>query len=90
MGAGALVAGEQPMKPWPLHALSLAADSWPSPRDECLNEHRRTSLARARVEIERWRRECNDKRSKKALGGQTRALYAKQLAGKALTMAAAL
>jgi transposase InsO family protein len=59
-------------------------------RDECLNEHWFTSLAHARVEIERWRREYNEERPKKALGGLTPALYAKQLAGKALTMTAAL
>jgi putative transposase len=28
-------------------------------RDECLNEHWFTSLAHARVEIERWRRKYN-------------------------------
>ena len=59
-------------------------------RDECLNEHWFTSLAHARVEIERWRREYNEERPKKSLGGLTPALYAKQLAGKALTMTAAL
>jgi transposase InsO family protein len=59
-------------------------------RDECLNEHWFTSLAHARVEIERWRREYNEERPKKSLGGLTPALYAKQLASKALTMTAAL
>jgi transposase InsO family protein len=59
-------------------------------RDECLNEHWFTSLAHARVEIERWRREYNEERPKKSLGGLTPALYAKQLAGKALTITAAL
>jgi transposase InsO family protein len=47
-------------------------------------------LAHARVEIERRRRECNEERPKKVLGGLTPALYAKQLAGKALTATAAL
>jgi transposase InsO family protein len=33
----------------------------------------------ARTEIERWRREYNEARPKKALGGLTPAAYAKQL-----------
>ena len=49
-------------------------------RDECLNEHWFTSLAHARFEIERWRREYNEERPKKALGGLTPAAYARQLA----------
>lgn len=57
-------------------------------RDECLNEHWFTSLQHARVVIEDWRREYNERRPKKSLGGLTPALYAKQLAEKALTMAA--
>lgn len=57
-------------------------------RDECLNEHWFTSLRHARVVIEDWRREYNERRPKKSLGGLTPALYAKQLAEKALTMAA--
>jgi len=59
-------------------------------RDECLNEHWFTSLQHARVVIEDWRREYNERRPKKSLGGLTPALYAKQLAEKALTMAAGL
>ena len=55
-------------------------------RDECLNEHWFTSLAHARAVIEAWRREYNDERPKKALGGLTPAQYAKQLAIKAVTM----
>jgi putative transposase len=55
-------------------------------RDECLNEHWFTSLAHARVVIENWRREYNEERPKKALGGLTPASYAKQMAQKALTM----
>lgn len=55
-------------------------------RDECLNEHWFVSLAHARVEIERWRREYNEERPKKSLGGLPPAVYAKQLAEKALTM----
>ncbi len=50
-------------------------------RDECLNEHWFTSLLHARTEIERWRREYNEDRPKKAIGGLTPAAYAKQLAG---------
>ena len=48
-------------------------------RDECLNEHWFTSLPRARVVIEAWRREYNEERPKKALGGLTPAAYAKHL-----------
>ena len=52
-------------------------------RDECLNEHWFTHLLHARTVIELWRREYNDERPKKALGGLTPAAYAKQLADKA-------
>jgi transposase InsO family protein len=48
-------------------------------RDECLNEHWFPSLLHARAEIERWPREYNEERLKKALGGLTPAAYAKQL-----------
>ena len=44
-------------------------------RDECLNEHWFTSLAHARVVVETWRREYNEERPKKALGGLTPAAY---------------
>ena len=40
-------------------------------RDECLNEHWFVSLAHARHIIEAWRREYNEERPKKALGGLT-------------------
>jgi putative transposase len=49
-------------------------------RDECLNEHWFTNLLQARTVIETWRREYNEERSKKTLGGLTPAAYAKQLA----------
>ncbi|WP_035060654.1 integrase core domain-containing protein, partial [Andreprevotia chitinilytica] len=49
-------------------------------RDECLNEHWFTSLAHARVMIDAWRREYNEERPKKALGGLTPLAYARQLA----------
>ena len=55
-------------------------------RDECLNEHWFTSLEHARVVIESWRREYNEERPKKGLGGLTPAAYAKQLAKKAITV----
>lgn len=51
-------------------------------RDECLNEHWFTSLAHARVLIEAWRRQYNEERPKKALGGLTPSAYARQLATK--------
>ena len=55
-------------------------------RDECLNEHWFTSLEHARAVIETWRREYNEERPKKSLGGLTPAQHAKQLATKAVTM----
>ena len=48
-------------------------------RDECLNEHWFTSVPHACAVIEAWRREYNDERPKKALGGLTPAAYARQL-----------
>lgn len=53
-------------------------------RDECLNEHWFPTLLHARAEIERWRREYNEDRPKKSIGGLTPAAYAKQLAAKSL------
>jgi len=55
-------------------------------RDECLNEHWFMSLAHARTVIEAWRREYNDERPKRSLGGLTPTQFAKQLAIKAVTM----
>ncbi|MDI3260621.1 MAG: IS3 family transposase [Sinobacteraceae bacterium] len=49
-------------------------------RDECLNEHWFTHLLHARAVIETWRREYNEERPKKALGGLTPSAFAKQLA----------
>ena len=48
-------------------------------RDECLNEHWFTSVPHAEAIIEAWRREYNDERPKKALGGLTPTAYAQQL-----------
>jgi transposase InsO family protein len=48
-------------------------------RDECLNEHWFTSLAHAQAVIEGWRREYNDERPKKVLGGLTPTAYSAQL-----------
>jgi putative transposase len=48
-------------------------------RDECLNEHWFSSLLHARTLIERWRREYNEERPKKALKGLTPSAYAQQL-----------
>lgn len=54
-------------------------------RDECLNEHWFTSLAHAQVVIEAWRREYNQERPKKGLGGLTPAAYAQQLTARTKT-----
>ena len=59
-------------------------------RDECLNEHWFTSLAHARTVIEAWRREYNEERPKRALGGLTLARYAKQLAQNTVTVTTGL
>ncbi len=56
-------------------------------RDECLNEHWFLNLAHAQTIIEAWRREYNEERPKKALGGLTPAAYARQLARKSATVA---
>jgi len=48
-------------------------------RDECLNEHWFISLQHAQAVIEAWRREYNEERPKKSLGGLTPSAYAKQL-----------
>lgn len=48
-------------------------------RDECLNEHWFTSLEHARVVIEDWRRDYNEQRPKKDLGGVPPAVYAARL-----------
>ncbi len=55
-------------------------------RDECLNEHWFTSLHHARVVIDAWRREYNEERPKKSLGGLTPASYAKTLGSKPATV----
>lgn len=57
-------------------------------RDECLNEHWFTSLQHARVVIDGWRREYNEERPKKSLGGLTPAAYAKTLIQKSGTLLA--
>ena len=59
-------------------------------RDECLNEHWFTSLAHAQAVIEAWRREYNEERPKKGLGGLTPALYARQLVAKRGTVTVGL
>jgi transposase InsO family protein len=51
-----------------------------------LNEHWFTSLSQAKVIIEGWRREYNEERPKKGLGGLTPAAYAKLLAANAVTL----
>ncbi len=55
-------------------------------RDKCLNEHWFTSLRHAKAIIDTWRREYNEERPKKSLGGLTPAAYAKTLAEKSATL----
>ena len=55
-------------------------------RDECLNEHWFVSLAHAKSVIEAWRREYNEERPKRSLGGLTPSAYARQLADKSATL----
>lgn len=57
-------------------------------RDECLNEHLFMNLDHARQIIERWRREYNEERPKRSLGGLTPSQYARQLTMKAVKVAA--
>ncbi len=59
-------------------------------RDECLNEHWFLNLTHAQAIIETWRREYNEERPKKALGGLTPAAYARQLAGRSAKVAVGL
>ena len=59
-------------------------------RDECLNEHLFPTLLHARTSIESWRRDYNEERPKRALGGLTPAQYAAQLAGKRDTISTGL
>ena len=59
-------------------------------RDECLNEHWFLSLTHATAIIEAWRREYNEERPKKALGGLTPSAYARQLAEQSATVTAGL
>jgi transposase InsO family protein len=55
-------------------------------RDECLNEHWFTSLQHARVVVEAWRKEYNEERPKRSLGGLTPAAYAKTLIQKTVKL----
>ena len=55
-------------------------------RDECLNEHCFITLTHAQILIEAWRREYNEARPKRILGGLTPAAYARQLAMKPATV----
>ncbi len=59
-------------------------------RDECLNEHWFTSLAHAQALIEAWRREYNEERPKKGLGGLTPAVYARRLVAERSTVTVGL
>ena len=59
-------------------------------RDECLNEHWFTSLAHVEVVIEAWRREYNDERPKKGLGGLMPAAYGRRLMRETSTVTAGL
>jgi putative transposase len=55
-------------------------------RDKCLNEHWFTSLSHAQALIEAWRREYNEERPKKGLGGLTPAGYARRLVAQRITV----
>jgi putative transposase len=55
-------------------------------RDECLNEHWFTALSHAKVVIEAWRREYNEERPKKSLGGLTPASYAQETGRESVTL----
>ena len=73
-------------------ASSAQRQAWPSPPRVSLN-HRDIWEARSplpRRRMARWRREHNEERPKRALGGLTPAAYAKQLAEKMVTVTAGL
>jgi transposase InsO family protein len=53
-------------------------------REECLNEHRFTSLQHAKVIIDAWQREYNEERPKKSPGGLTPSAYAFQFERRAI------
>lgn len=55
-------------------------------REECLNEHWFTSLPHVTVIIEAWRREYNEERPKKSLGGLTPSAYSKKLTEKSVIL----
>ena len=55
-------------------------------RDECLNENWFANLQQAKVIIDTWRREYNEERPKRSLGGLTPAAYAKSLSQKSATL----
>lgn len=57
-------------------------------RDECLNEHWFFNLRHARRLIEAWRKEYNEERPKKGLGGITPVEHARQLARTSTTVTA--
>lgn len=59
-------------------------------RDECLNEHWFLNQAHAQTGIEAWRREYNEERPKKVLGGLIPAAYARQLAERTAKVATGL
>jgi transposase InsO family protein len=59
-------------------------------RDERLNEHWFTSLDHARGLIETWKKNYNDERPKRTLGGLTPSEYAKQIGQKADTLIVSL
>lgn len=67
------------------HAHARRRHEYQCLRDECLNEHWFVSQAHAKAMIEVWRREYNEERPKKTLGGLTPSAYTRQLAGKSVT-----
>ena len=58
----------------------MSADRSRSPRHGIHSCGSATGLAHAQAVIETWRREYNEQRPKKSVGGLTRALYAPKLA----------
>lgn len=55
-------------------------------RDKYPKDHWFTSLPHAKVVIDAWRREYNEERSNKSLGGLTHASYARKLTKKAVPL----
>ena len=77
----------EPGSPWQNPYIESFNDKL---RNECLNQEVFANGREAREVIETWRREYNEERPKRALGGLTPSQYAQQLIQKTATVTAGL